>query len=169
MYELIESPYEVINTITEVPTQSIMKSFMNLISEKHKKEIRQKLNIEPSKINLYNSNEVVEQLSNKLIHFGGYSFLEMIEVSISYHKDGNTFGLSNRIAGVFELLHMLGYWKDKPTEKSNYARFWDSSHTFYSSHCDYFVSSDKRTINKAKVVYDIYNISTEIISPIIKN
>lgn len=165
VYELIESPYQVIKTITEVPAQSIMKSFMNLISEEQKREIRNQLNIEPAKINLYNYNEVIDQLSEKLQQFGGYSFLEMIEVGISYHKDVKTFGLSNRIAGIFELLDMLGYWKDKSTEKSNYARFWDSSHTFYSTYCDYFISSDKRTVNKAKVVFDLYNIDTKIISP----
>jgi hypothetical protein len=165
VYELIESPYQVIKTITEVPAQSIMKSFINIISEEQKREIRRQLNIEPAKINLYNYNEVVEQLSEKLRQFGDYSFLEMIELGISYHKDGKTFGLSNRTAAIFELLDMLGYWKDKSTEKSNYARLWDSTHVFYSIYCDYFISSDKRTANKAKVVFDLYNVKTKIISP----
>lgn len=66
VYELIESPYQVIKTITEVPAQPIMKSFMNFISEEQKREIRNQLNIEPTKINLYNYNEVIEQLSEKL-------------------------------------------------------------------------------------------------------
>lgn len=50
------------------------------------------------------------------------TFLNMIEQGISYHPDGATFGRSNRIAGIFELLDMLGYWKDTANHKSNYAR-----------------------------------------------
>lgn len=165
VYELIESPYQVLKTITEVPAQSMMKIFANWISDEQKTEIRNQLNIEPAKINLYNYNEVIVQLSEKLQQFGGNSFLEMIELGISYHRDGHTFGLSNRIAAIFELLDMLGYWKDKSTEKSNYARLWDSSHTFYSAYCDYFISSDKRTVNKAKVVFDLYSVKTKILSP----
>lgn len=166
VFEYIETPFEVIKTITEVPfAQNTMKSFMNLISEEQKIEFRKSLNIDVSKINNYQPNEVIEHLSNRLLEFGGNSFLEMIEVGISYHKDGHTFGLSNRITGIFELLDMLGYWKDKSTEKSNYARLWDSSHTFYSTHCDYFISSDKRTVNKAKVVFNIYDFKTKIIVP----
>jgi hypothetical protein len=59
---------------------------------------------------------------------------------------------------------MFGYWKDKANEKSNYARLWDSSHAFFAAFCDYFISDDKRTRNKARVVYNIYEISTKVIS-----
>lgn len=90
--------------------------------------------------------------------------LNLIEKGISYHPDGATFGRTNRIAAIFEVLDMLGFWKDKATSKSNYARLWDSSHTFYASYCHYFITDDKRTINKAKVVYDIYKIETKILS-----
>jgi hypothetical protein len=34
--------------------------------------------------------------------------------------------------------------------------FWDSNHVFHASYCDYFISDDKRTRAKAKVVYNIY-------------
>lgn len=69
------------------------------------------------------------------------------------------------IAGIFELLDLFGYWKDKYKPKSNYARAWDSIHVFYGAHCDLFISNDKNTRMKAKVVYDIYNIKTKIIEP----
>jgi hypothetical protein len=92
------------------------------------------------------------------------NLIELIEKSISFNPDGMNFGLHNRIAGVMELLDMLGYWKDRETETSNYARLWDSNHTFFASHCDFFVSDDKRTRYKARVVYDIYNITTKVVS-----
>lgn len=167
VFEIIESPYEVYKTITEVPfAQNAMKSLANFVDEEQRRETRALLNINPELINNYSPSEVVEQLSKKLSS-SQYktSFLDMIEAGFSYFPNGQNFGLSNRIAAIFELLDLLGYWKDKYNDKSNYARLWDSNHCFYASYCDYFISNDKRTVNKSKVVYSLYNITTQIISP----
>lgn len=59
---------------------------------------------------------------------------------------------------------MIGYGKEKFNEKSNYSRLWDSSHTHFSSSCDCFISNDKRTRNKAKVVFETYGIKRMIVS-----
>ena len=164
--EYKESPFEVIKTITDVSfAQNAMKNLTNLINEEQKNETRKLLNIDPKRMNNYKPEEVVEHLNKKLTETGqSYKFLDMIEIGISHHPDGKTFGLSNRIAGVFELLDMLGYWKDKYNDKSNYARLWDSSHTFYAAHFDCFITNDKRTVNKSKVVYNIYDVNTKVIS-----
>lgn len=145
VFEYLESPFEVIKTITEVSfAQSAMKSFMNLISEDQKIEIRKTLGIDPKRINNYKPDEVVGHLNIKLSEISeSFTFFKMIEQGISYYPDGATFGRSNRISGIFELLDMLGYWNDKANHKSNYARLWDSSHTLYASHCQYFVTDDK--------------------------
>lgn len=165
--EFEESPFSVIETITEVSfAQNAMKNLVNFITEEQKLEVQKMLGIDTKKLNNYSPIEVVSQLTNKLTQYGeDFTFLNMIEIGISHHPDGHTFGRSNRIAGIFELLDMLGYWKDKANEKSNYARLWDSSHTSYASYCDYFISNDKRTVNKAKVVYDIYGINTKVLMP----
>ena len=42
--------------------------------------------------------------------------------AFQYFPNGNSFGLPHRMVAVFELLNMLGYWKDKVTDTSNYAR-----------------------------------------------
>lgn len=163
---IIEDPKEVYDTITLVPTGiDAMKNFMNLFSKEQKEEVRKSLGIETHRLNNYSPSEAIEHLNSKLtIWQTNLSFLEMIEQGVKNHPDGKTFGLHNRIAGVFELLDMLGYWKDKETGTSNYARLWDSSHTHFASYCDYFVSDDKRTRYKASVAYGIYNKSTKIIS-----
>jgi hypothetical protein len=88
----------------------------------------------------------------------------MIEKGVELHPDGKSFGANNRFAAVFEILDMIGYWKDKYNAKSNYARLWDSNHAYFSSFCNYFISDDKRTRNKAKVAFHIYNIKTNVIS-----
>ena len=122
------------------------------------------MGIDIQKLNNYSSTEIISHLNKKLTDLGSMSFLEMIEYGIQIHPDGKSFGLHNRIAGVFELLDMLGYWKDKESETSNYARLWDSSHTFFATFCDCFISDDKRTRNKASVVFNLYNKKTRILS-----
>ena len=70
----------------------------------------------------------------------------------------------HRIAAIIELLDLFGYWKDKETENSNYARLWDSIHTYFSSNCDFFISDDKQTRMKARVVFELFNIKTIVLS-----
>jgi hypothetical protein len=165
VYELIEKPSIVFETINNVPFgQNTIKEMVNLISEEQRCSFRTQLDIDLKKINNYSHIEVIQQINMKSDFLGGYSFLELIQRAIDLHPQGTEFGLHNRIAGIFEFLDLFGYWKDKYNEKSNYARLWDSSHTYFSSFCDYFISNDKRTRNKARVVFEIYKISTKIIS-----
>ena len=166
MFKLIESPHTVIETITEVPfAQNMIKSMSNSISEEQKEAIREELELDPKRLNNYKPSEIVDFLTRKTNQFGNnYSFLNFIEKSLSFHPNASSFGLGNRITAIFELLDMLGYWKDHYTTKSNYARLWDGSHTFFAAHCDVFITDDKKTRHKAKVVYDLYNIGTKVIS-----
>ena len=137
---------------------------INLVSEEQKEAFRNFLNIDMVKINNYSPEEVINHINSKSDLIGGFTFLGLIENAIKLHPQGKEFGLNNRIGGVFELLDMIGYWKDKYNEKSNYARLWDSSHAFYSSNCNYFISNDKRTRNKSKVAFEIFGIETKILS-----
>lgn len=166
LVNILEDPQEVYDTITLVPFGiQAMKGFMNMISKEQKEDFRKQLGIEIQKLNNYSAAEVIGHLNTKLINWGtNQSFIELIEYGITLHPNGHKFGLHNRISGIFEFLDMLGYWKDKETNSSNYARLWDASHSFFATYCDYFISDDKRTRNKANVVYNIYNKSTKILS-----
>jgi len=165
LIKICEKPFVVYQTINEVPfSQQAMKSMINMVSEDQKEAFRNLLNIDMLSINNYSPAEVIEHINSKSDLMGGFTFLGLIENSINLHPQGKDFGLHNRIAAVFELLDIIGYWKDKFNEKSNYARLWDSSHTHFSSSCDYFISNDKRTRNKAKVVFEIYGIRTKVLS-----
>lgn len=164
IYKFKEKPYVVFNTINEVPwVSNMMKGMMSLVSEKQKMEFRKQLNINPIRINNYTPKEVIKQINSKIDLMGGFSLIEMIEKAIEIHPQGKEMSLANRFAGVFEMLDIVGYWKDKYNNKSNYARLWDSSHCHFSSYCDYFISNDKRTRNKAKVVFEIYGIKTKVL------
>lgn len=160
----LESPRTVLETIREVPADGFIKVFMSIVSEAQKQQFRDALGVNPKLINNYKPDEVIDQLNVKLVMLGNMSFTELIEYSISLNPQGSTFGISHRIGAMFEMLDMIGYWKDKFTGNSNYARLWDSNHTFFAAHCNYFVSDDKRTRNKARVVYHQFGVGTKVLS-----
>jgi len=166
IFWLTEEPGEVLETIRQVPfAKTSMNAFANLISNEQKQAVRQTLGIDIKELNNYSPTQVIQHLNTKLTNWGTQdTFLQLLDKAISFHPDKKDFGQHNNIAGVMELLDMLGYWKDKPTGTSNYARLWDANHIHFASYCDYLVSDDRRLRNKAKVIYDIYNIKTKIVS-----
>lgn len=166
IFWLTEEPTIVLETIRQVPfAKTSMKVFANLISSEQKEQVRLTLGIETKELNNYSPTQVVQHLNTKLINWGTEdNFLQLFDKAIYFHPDKKDFGQHNNIAGVVELLDMLGYWKDKVTKTSNYARLWDSNHIHFASYCDYLVSDDRRLRYKARVVYDIYNIKTIVTS-----
>ena len=165
VFSQLENPKTVYNTIRDVPSaQSAIKAMLNTISEEQKNDFRERMKIDSKLMNNYSPKEVIEQVNTRSEALGGLSLVGMIENAVNLHPQGNQMGMGNRFAGVFELLDLIGYWKDKYNSKSNYARLWDASHTFYSSYSDYFVSDDKRTRNKAKVAFEIYGAKTKVVS-----
>jgi hypothetical protein len=165
VYLLNEKPATVLDTIRDVPfANAMMKGLINMIGESEREKFRLQLGLDPQRLNNYDTNEIVEHLNTKLLAWGDLSLIDIVEKGIELHPQGKEFGLNNRFGGVFELLDMLGYWTDKYNDKSNYARLWDSNHAYFASCCDYFISDDKRTRNKAKVVYRIYGIDTVVVS-----
>ena len=57
-------------------------------------------------------------------------------------------------------LEKLGFFREK---KQKYrSRLHDVSHIIYSSYCDIFITNDKNLYNKAKAIYSLLKIDTEI-------
>jgi hypothetical protein len=157
-------PIVVLNTIREVPfAKSFMQIFSSIIPVSVREEFRNAIGTDPKKLNNYQSSEALKQINQKLEAFGGHSIYDLMEKAISLFPNTNDFGLHNRIGGVFALLDLVGYWKDDLTDTSDYARLWDSYHAFFASKCKYFVSNDKRTRNKTKVTYEMFNIDTIVV------
>ncbi len=168
IYEGIETPIEVFNTITETPTDNTIKKFVNLISEEHKNILREAIGIDMRRINNYTVEDVIDQVTKQHKALDGLSILGIVEGSIENNPQGDEMGIYNRFVGIFEFLDLLGYWKDKYTSKSNYARFCDSIHCYYASHCDILISNDKRMRYKSKVMYSLFGFETAVIDPYIK-
>lgn len=163
-----KSSEEVTDTINEIPpgTTSIMKSFVNLINKEQKDEYRSHIGIESKEINNYSPSEVIEHLSTKLkISHEGMSFIDIINFAMKSVETFMNVSLLHYYTAIFELLDMLGYWKDKQTDKSNYARVWDSTHAYFGGFCRYFISRDRNTRYKAKVVYSLLELETIVMSP----
>jgi hypothetical protein len=116
-------------------------------------------------LNNYKPQEVVIQI-DKIIKSKNNSIglAEILETAFNSFPNKTGFGLHNYIAAIFELLDMIGYWRDEEKDNSNYSRLWDSNHTFFASFTEYFISDDKRTRNKAEVVYSLFKIKTKIFS-----
>ncbi|MEX1001803.1 MAG: hypothetical protein WDZ35_06785 [Crocinitomicaceae bacterium] len=160
MYFLSQVPQNVYNTINEVPAEELMRSWSNLVTIDQRKQITKDLGVDKV-VNNLSSKDLLEHLDNKVSVWGNFTFEGFIDYSMNlFPSEG--YGLHNRIAAVFELLDMLGYWKDKLTMNSNYARLWDSSHTNFAAYCHIFISDDLRTRKKVKFVYDLYKIGTKI-------
>lgn len=114
------------------------------------------LNIDSKRINSYTPSEVTEYIDNALRSNLFLTLNTLLDLS------GTT--LRERISTLFNVLDFVGFWKDKKTEKSNLARTYDSSHTYFASYCNLFVSNDKRARYKAKVAYEYNNIETKVLS-----
>ena len=114
------------------------------------------LSIDEKRINNYTPTEVIIYIDNAISNGLLIRFNNMIDLS------GTT--LRERISTLFNLLDFIGFWKDKKSEWSNLARMYDSSHTFFASYCDLFVSNDRRARNKAKVAYLLNKIDTKVLS-----
>jgi len=162
----ITTPKDVYENITSYPdTSVVIRGFTNMIPNSYKQHLREQLGIDTKKLNNYDPLEVVEHLGRKLGEVDDSpTFMDFVEKAINFHPDAKEMGLHNRFAAIFEMLDMLGYWKDVQTVNSNYARMWDAFHVYYGSYCDYFISDDQRTRNKAKVLYNIYGIETTVLS-----
>ena len=165
MKSRIEDPAVIYETITDTPFGlEAMKAFANWITEDQKQELRNALGIESRLLNNYSPEDVLVHINRKLESLTNQSFLQLVENGIKMHPDHKKMGLNNTVGAVFELLDMIGYWKDRVTNTSNYARQWDSDHAFHAMYCDYFISDDYRTRQKTKVVYKLYDIDTQVIS-----
>jgi len=114
------------------------------------------LGIDEKRINNYTPTEVIKYIDKAIASRFLIGLNNLINLTgISLHE---------RIITLFNIMDFVGFWKDKKTERSNLARLYDSSHTYFSSCCDLFVSKDLRARNKAKVVYEYYKIDTKVLS-----
>lgn len=150
-------PEEVINLINRFTIIfNAFRNHSNNFSFDREKLIFE-LGIDKNKINNYNPKDVIDHI-NFLLNKKG----EILEFKDIVNLAG--MNLHEKINSIFNLLDVVGYWRDTQTDKSDLARMYDAGHVFLASGCDYFISEDKRARNKAKVAYEFCNIKTKVLS-----
>ena len=156
----VESPMNVYETIHTLPHgQSSIDQLLKLGNKGYSDTFREQKSLIPQRLNNYSIEEIVEKINET----AGGSLKDFIKKVYSFFPDSENYGTYHEFGLVFNFLNMMGFWKDKENYKSDYARLWDSIHSYFASYCDYFVSDDKRTREKAKVVYYMYDINTEVL------
>lgn len=119
----------------------------------------------PLNQNIHNVDNVIEMLDKTMPKtMLNKSFTEL------YQDNSKTETSKNRdyskIIGTFMQLDFVGYGSDKLTDKNQYDNlFNDALHCFYGAHCDFFITSDKKTYKKTKAVYQNENILTQVMKP----
>lgn len=105
--------------------------------------------IEKSRINNYTPEELINE-------YRGF-----IEYYVANTDGGKVMAA---FQSFFNAMDMLGFWQDKRTARSYLARSYDANHAYFASACDYFVTNDQRTRNKANVLYYYYGMNTKAVS-----
>lgn len=162
---LVEQPEPIFNNIPLVKANiDYVRSLVNEVTTEQKAAAQKLFAIPAVELNNFTPEQVIEQIENRSQLLGGQTFIEILIEEKEKNYQGEELRLYEQISAMVELLDIYGFWKDKYTNKSNYARAWDSIHIFYSSVCDLFITNDIRTRNKAEVVFKLYGIKTKVLS-----
>lgn len=120
----------------------------------------------PKELNNISIDKIIDVLDRKYIarqSIAGDGYQKKWGTSLKdleqeYFKEmGGNPSMYDKIAAIFLLLDLCGYWKDKETDRSDFARMYDSCHATMATHCDYFITNDKKNRMKTQVAYHYLN------------
>jgi len=111
---------------------------------------------------LKNNKEVLKSVKSNFKDLPKH--LELIEISEQYFPEQELSKNKNysKIVETFYKFDLKGY----KTDKNFNNMFDDSLHTFYGSHCDFFITNDDRCKYKAEKTYEKLNIDTTVINAV---
>lgn len=123
--------------------------------DNYRTELVKALEIDITRLYYYPVEEVIVCLNRAL--------KAKLNIGLETLINGSGFFLQDKICSIFNILDLIGFWKDKKSSRSNMARIYDALHSYYACGCNVFVTNDERCVPKAKVAYSLYNIGTRII------
>lgn len=118
------------------------------IVDENPRYLMQKLDIEKKKINNYTPKQIIEK-------YGEFISCIVTRTCLIEQQAFQT---------IFNVLDALGFWQDVVQAGSTMNRIYDANHAYFATACDYFITDDKKTRNKANVVYQILGYKTKAIS-----
>lgn len=103
--------------------------------------------------------EVIDRINDKLKSKGiKKTFFELSKMILD-----SLFNQENK-EYLFKALYVgLDLFRYKSDSHNLDSILRDAEHAFYAAHCDYFMSSDKKLIEKSKAIYSYFQIQTKII------
>lgn len=147
-----KDPYEIF---------SICNSSFYKELQKYKKELHGQFNINEKRV------ELIEDLKTDIRKLNNYSAKEIVNefgTDLFGYVNNSAENFQTGFQSLFNFLDMIGFWADKYTSRSNLARSYDANHAYFATFCDFFVTDDKKTMNKANVAYQLYGYKTVAIS-----
>lgn len=122
---------------------------------------RNSLNINTSTIS--NANKPIEEI-NKVLSEKLDSNFDLISSTVNPNIKG-TSDLFLKFVTEMGFLDMIGYHPDKLDKKNLYSNYTnDTHHSFYAAHCDYFISEEKKLLEKSRIMYDRYGCKTKTLT-----
>lgn len=145
-------PFDIIasfeNPLMKILSQQIHGAASDWVVDEKPNFLMSKLGIEKKVINNYTPKMLVEEY--------GHIIQSYISLTCSFRQEV--------FQSLFNILDALGYWQDKVKSGSSLNRLYDANHAYFATSCDYFVTDDKNTRNKANVAYELYNYKTKAVS-----
>lgn len=136
------------NPFARIYSQLIHEATVHWTMDEHPKCLMERFNIEKKVINNYKP----EQLAKEYGHLIRRYIRRTCELP------------QEMFSSLFNILDALGFWQDEVKDGSTTNRMYDANHAYYASACDYFVTDDCKTRNKANVAYSSWKIRTKAIS-----
>lgn len=136
------------NPMTRLLSQRIHEAAAHWKVDEDPKFLMEKLGIEKKVINNYTPEMLVEKHGDLIQYYIAQTCVLRQEVFQS----------------LFNILDALGFWQDKVNAGSTMNRSYDANHAYFATACDYFVTNDRNTRNKANVAYQLYGYRTKAVS-----
>ena len=135
-------------SLAKIISSYIHESMSHRKDDEISKSFMEKLNIEKKIINNYTPEELFEKY--------GYIIKLYIEKTCKSRQE--------LFQSLFNILDDLGFWQDKFKKGSNMNRSYDANHAYFATICDFFVTEDRRTMEKANVAYKLYGFKTNAVN-----
>ncbi|TDW48629.1 hypothetical protein EV144_103141 [Flavobacterium sp. 270] len=151
------------NSILEY-LEKLVNTFDNLNTDpKLWRELRnytiENLNFSNFEIDIQNI-EFDKQLKNTKLQS---TFIKFVENALSSFRKTDFRDQYNFFITAYTCLNLLGIDKEK-SKKVVFSSFQnDAQHAYYAAHCEYLVSDDEQLLLKAKALYNLLNIKTQVL------
>lgn len=86
------------------------------------------------------------------------TFKEFVENTVKSINNGKNLTNYDFLVNSYIITDFLGFYKDAKFKNL----LQDACHVYYGSYCDYFITDDDNTFNKAKALYNYFSIKTQV-------